>query len=183
MERESFEDDEIAELLNQYFVSIKVDREERPDVDEIYMKAVVAMTGSGGWPLNLFLTPSLDPFYGGTYFPPSPRYGMSSFSNVLRSISQSWQSDRKRIADSASQMRDSLKELYDFKKSPDSKLDAAPISECYEALAGSFDEEHGGFGTAPKFPTPSNLFFLLRYYADQKAPASPSKWSRKLSMP
>jgi uncharacterized protein len=169
MEKESFEDNEIAELLNRYFVSIKVDREERPDVDEIYMKAVVAMTGSGGWPLNVFLTPSLDPFYGGTYFPPSPRYGMPSFSNVLRSISQSWRSDRKKIADSASQMKESLKELYDFKKNADSKLDASPISECYEALAGSFDEEYGGFGTAPKFPTPSNLFFLLRYYADKKS--------------
>jgi len=169
MERESFEDNDIAKLLNQHFVSIKVDREERPDVDEIYMKAVVAMTGSGGWPLNVFLTPSLEPFYGGTYFPPSPRYGMPSFVNVLRSISQSWRSDRKRIVDSASQMKGSLEELYDFKKSSDSKLDASPINECFEALAGSFDEEYGGFGTAPKFPTPSNLFFLLRYYNDKKS--------------
>jgi uncharacterized protein len=171
MERESFEDEDIAELLNQNFVSIKVDREENPDVDEIYMKAVVAMTGSGGWPLNVFLTPSLEPFYGGTYFPPTPRYGMPSFANVLRSISQSWKSDRKRIVDSASQMKESLKALYDFKKSADLELDVSPINECFEALAGSFDEGYGGFGAAPKFPTPSNLFFLLRYYYDRKTSA------------
>ncbi len=168
MAHESFEDEEIAEILNQNFVSIKVDREERPDVDEIYMKSVIAMTGSGGWPLNAFLTPALEPFYGGTYFPPSPRYGMPSFANVIRSISQSWKSDRKKIVESATQMRDSLRELYDFKKSSDSKIDRTPIEECYEALAGSFDEAYGGFGSSPKFPTPSNLFFLLRYHDGKK---------------
>ncbi len=178
MEKESFEDKAIAELLNSNFVSIKVDREERPDVDEIYMKSVITMTGSGGWPLNVFLTPSLDPFYGGTYFPPSPRYGMPSFANVLRSISQSWRSDRKKIVDSASQMKDSLKELYGFKKGPDQKLDSSPINNCYEALAGSFDEEYGGFGDAPKFPTPTNLFFLLRYY-DSKTSNLPLKMVTK----
>lgn len=164
MERESFEDPEIARLMNSNFVSIKVDREERPDVDEIYMKSVVTMTGSGGWPLNVFLTPSLEPFYGGTYFPPTPRYGMPSFSNVLRSISQSWKSDRKRIVESASQMKRSLVEMYDFKRSDSSLVDQTPLGECFETLAGSFDESHGGFGNAPKFPTPSNLFFLLRYH-------------------
>jgi len=168
MAHESFEDEETADLLNQNFVSIKIDREERPDIDEIYMKSVVTMTGQGGWPLNVFLTPSLEPFYGGTYFPPSPRYGMPSFSNVVRSISQAWKSDRKKIVESAYQMKGSLRELYEFRKSPDSTIDRAPISECYEALAGSFDETYGGFGPAPKFPTPSNLYFLLRYYNDSK---------------
>src|SRR5580704_17559060 len=105
--------------MNLNFVSIKVDREERPDVDEIYMKSVVTMTGSGGWPLNVFLTPSLEPFYGGTYYPPSPRYGMPSFANVLRSISQAWKSDRKKLVESAAQMKGSLRELYEFNKTPD----------------------------------------------------------------
>lgn len=167
--KESLEDPEIARMLNNNFVSIKVDREERPDIDEIYMKSVVTMTGSGGWPLNVFLTPSLEPFYGGTYFPPSPRYGMPSFSNVLRSISQAWKSDRKKIVESASEMKGSLRELYEFRKSPDSKIDRAPIEECYEALAGSFDSSHGGFGEAPKFPTPSNLLFLMRYHNEKKS--------------
>lgn len=166
--RESLEDPEIAELLNENFVSIKVDREERPDIDEVYMKSLIAMTGSGGWPLNVFLTPSLEPFYGGTYFPPLTRYGMPSFSNVLRSISKAWKSDRKRIAESASQMKSSLQDLYDFKKSSETRIDRSPISDCYEGLASSFDEEYGGFGSAPKFPSPSNLFFLLRYFCDKK---------------
>ncbi len=118
MAHESFEDEEVADLLNRSFVSIKVDREERPDVDEIYMKAVVTMTGSGGWPLSVFMTPSLEPFYGGTYFPPSPRYGMPSFSNLVRSISQAWKSDRKKIAESASQMKGSLPGTLRISKEP-----------------------------------------------------------------
>jgi len=173
MAHESFEDPDIAAILNENFVAIKVDREERPDVDEIYMKSVVAMTGSGGWPLNIFLTPSLEPFYGGTYFPPSPRYGMPSFANVLRSISQSWKSDRKRLVESASQMKTTLKEMYEFSKTDDSSINNAPIGECYETLVGSFDDSNGGFGNAPKFPMPSNLFFLFHYY-DYKKGKSPS---------
>ena len=180
MAHESFEDEEVAKILNQNFVSIKVDREERPDVDEIYMKAVVAMTGSGGWPMSVFLTPSLDPFYGGTYFPPTPRYGMPSFSNVIRSISQSWKSERKKIVDSATQMKDSIRESYDFKKNPDSKLNWSPIDECYEALMGSFDEKYGGFGDSPKFPTPSILFFLVRYHNEKNSTLALSAVSKTL---
>jgi uncharacterized protein len=180
MAHESFEDPEVAKILNENFVPIKVDREERPDIDEIYMKSVVSITGSGGWPLNVFLTPSLEPFYGGTYFPPSPRYGMPSFSNVIRNISQSWKSDRKRIAESASQMKSSLAEMYNFKKGSESKIGPAPIEECYELLASSFDELYGGFGNAPKFPSPSNLFFLMRYYHGKKnSLALPLKMVRK----
>lgn len=168
MAHESFEDPEVAEFLNENFVSIKVDREEKPDVDEIYMKSVVTMTGSGGWPLSVFLTPGLEPFYGGTYFPPSPRYGMPSFSNVIRSISKAWRSDRKRLVESASQMKASLQEMYEFSKKPDSKISADPIEECYSSLVSTFDESYGGFGDAPKFPTPSNHFFLLRYHSMKK---------------
>ncbi len=105
---ESFEDPEVAKILNDDFVSIKVDREERPDVDEIYMKAVQSMTGSGGWPLSVFLTPGLEPFYGGTYFPPEPRYGMPGFGAMLRNIAKAWKSEREKIMDSASQMKSAL---------------------------------------------------------------------------
>ncbi|MDA4112031.1 MAG: thioredoxin domain-containing protein [Thaumarchaeota archaeon] len=164
MENESFKDDEVAKFMNENFVSIKVDREERPDIDEIYMKSVVATTGSGGWPLSVFLTPSLEPFFGGTYFPPTPRYGMPSFSNVLRSIAQSWKSDRKKLVDSASAMKSSLVEMFDYKKSPNSKIDDSILDDCYNDLASSFDDQYGGFGNSPKFPTPSNLFFLTRYH-------------------
>ena len=165
LRKESFEDPEIAKLMNDSFVSIKVDREERPDVDEIYMKSVVAITGSGGWPLSVFLTPSLEPFYGGTYFPPEPRYGMPSFSNVLRSVSQSWKSDRKKLVESASQLKTAVQEMYDMKKTSDATLNDSVVVDAFNELAGSFDSQYGGFGVAPKFPSPSNLFFLTRYYA------------------
>jgi hypothetical protein len=163
MAHESFEDPEVAKFLNEKFVSIKVDREERPDVDEIYMKAVISMTGSGGWPLTVFLTPSLEPFYGGTYFPPTPRQEMPSFINTARGISDSWKTERKQVAESASQMTNALREMYDVKKDPASSLSESVLDECYANLATSFDEQYGGFGDSPKFPTPSNLFFLSRY--------------------
>jgi uncharacterized protein len=174
MAHESFEDPETAKLLNDNFVSIKVDREELPDVDEIYMKAIVSMTGSGGWPLSVFLTPTLEPFYGGTYFPPTPRYGMPSFPNLLRNISQAWKSDRKGILQSASQTRAALKAMYETKAPSDSKLDESVLQDCFDYLASSYDELYGGFGSAPKFPTPSNLFFLMRYSkrVEKKDPAS-----------
>jgi uncharacterized protein len=168
MAHESFEDTGVANFLNENFVSIKVDREERPDVDEIYMKSVVTMTGSGGWPLSVFLTPSLEPFYGGTYFPPTPRYGMPSFSNVIKSISKAWKSDRKRLVESAAQMKTSLAEMYAFSRNEDLKISSDPLDECYASLVSSFDETYGGFGDAPKFPTPSNHFFLLRYQKMKK---------------
>ena len=159
MAHESFEDPDIARFLNENFVSVKVDREERPDVDEIYMKAVVSITGSGGWPLSVFLTPELDPFFGGTYFPPSPRSGMPSFINILKGISGSWRTERKNVVDSAVQLKNALRENYEFKKSAGDKLDLSLVEECYSNLVGMFDERYGGFGGAPKFPMPSNLFF------------------------
>ena len=160
---ESFEDKDIAKFLNDNFVSIKVDREERPDVDEVYMKAVMSMTGSGGWPMTVFLTPSLEPFFGGTYFPLTPRYGMPSFINVAKGISGSWKTERKKMVESAAQMKNALKEMYDLKKDPNSNIDDSLLMECYNNLASSFDEAYGGFSGSPKFPTPSNLFFLTRY--------------------
>ena len=165
---ESFEDEAVAKLLNDNFVSIKVDREERPDLDELYMKSVMSMTGSGGWPLNVFLTPDLEPFYGGTYFPPVARYGMPGFSNLLRSIAQAWETDRAKITDSASQVKAALNEMYSTGKQTDSKIDDHVMDDCYSILAQEYDQEYGGFGGAPKFPTPSNLFFLMRYHAKTK---------------
>ena len=172
MEHESFEDEAVAKILNEHFVSIKVDREERPDLDELYMKAVMSLTGSGGWPLSLFLTPDLEPFYGGTYFPPVTRYGMPGFSTILRSITQAWESDRAKIIDSASRIRADLNEMYSTSEQSGAKVDDHVMDDCYNILAGEYDQQYGGFGSAPKFPTPSNLFFLMRYYAKtrEKAP-------------
>lgn len=161
MEKESFEDAEVAKLLNDNFVSIKVDREERPDVDQIYMKAVQAMTGSGGWPLSVFLTPALEPFYGGTYFPPVSRQGMPGFAHLLGNISNAWKKDRKNILESSKQIRAALSESSAVDSS---MVDENALDACFSELARYFDEEFGGFGGAPKFPTPSNLFFLMRYY-------------------
>jgi len=168
-EKESFEDLEIAKLMNENFVCIKVDREERPDLDEIYMKAVVAMTGSGGWPLNVFLTPTLEPFYGGTYFPPTPRQGLPGFSNVLNGVAQSWKTERKTINESAQQMKSALVELYSSQKSEKgSDIERDILDEAYTSLVGTYDKEYGGFGRAPKFPIPSQLSFLMRYYKRTK---------------
>jgi uncharacterized protein YyaL (SSP411 family) len=173
MAHESFEDPEVAKILNDDFVSIKVDREERPDVDEIYLKSVQSMTGSGGWPLSVFLTPCLEPFYGGTYFPPEPRYGVPGFGALLRSIAKAWKSDREKIKDSASQMKSALIESY--KTLPSSGvIDNSVFDACFDELAHAYDQEYGGFGVAPKFPTPSNLFFLSRYHksSGEKTPLS-----------
>ena len=164
MAHESFEDADVANFLNENFVSVKVDREERPDVDEIYMKAVMSVTGSGGWPLSVFLTPSLEPFFGGTYFPPTPRGGLPSFINLLKGIDSSWKRERKNIVDSAAQLKSALIESYDFKKVQAGELNKSVIDECFSTLAGNFDQRYGGFHDAPKFPMPSNLFFLLRYW-------------------
>jgi uncharacterized protein len=170
--KESLEDPEIAEFLNSNFVSIKVDREERPDVDEIYMKAATSMIGSGGWPLNVFLTPSLEPFYGGTYFPPVARHGLPSFRMVLKGITDAWKSDKEKILESASEMKQALNDIYKTSQSDQTNLDDSVLDLCFNELASIFDQKHGGFGGAPKFPTPSNLFFLLRYYkkTGSKAP-------------
>ncbi|MGI0079988.1 MAG: thioredoxin domain-containing protein, partial [Nitrososphaerales archaeon] len=131
-----------------------------------------SLTGSGGWPLSVFLTPDLEPFYGGTYFPPVSRYGMSGFSMILRSISQAWESDRAKIIDSASHIRLALKEMYSTGKKSDAKIDDHVMDDCYNILAQEYDREYGGFGSAPKFPTPSNLLFLMRYHSKikEKAP-------------
>jgi uncharacterized protein YyaL (SSP411 family) len=162
MERESFENQQTADFLNAHFVSIKVDREERPDVDKIYMTAVQAMSGQGGWPLNCFLTPDLKPFYGGTYFPPEDKYGHASFGQVLRQIAKLWETRQDQVQDTA---RDFHQKLEGFATRQPNDLFLAPalLANAAAIFKREYDPENGGFGGAPKFPRPSEPAFLLRY--------------------
>jgi uncharacterized protein YyaL (SSP411 family) len=164
MEHESFEKDEVAELMNRYFVSIKVDREERPDIDKIYMTAVQATTGSGGWPMSVFLTPDLKPFYCGTYFPPESRYGRPGFKELLQRVHDVWEANHDAVVAQAQQITDTLTQHAAVGRggTMDRPLDAAPLKLGLEQFRSSFDSEHGGFGSAPKFPRPVVLNFLFR---------------------
>ncbi|HAZ08187.1 MAG TPA: thioredoxin domain-containing protein [Elusimicrobia bacterium] len=161
MERESFSDPEVAARMNRLFVCVKLDREERPDVDKIYMSAVQAMTGQGGWPLNVFLTPDLKPFFGGTYFPPDARWGRPGWKQLLERIAQLWRIRRKDIESDADRLSKAVAEFVaaqaQARRPATAVLDAA-----WEALKGSYDLENGGFGGAPKFPMPACQRFLLR---------------------
>jgi uncharacterized protein YyaL (SSP411 family) len=166
MERESFENASIAELLNRDFVPIKVDREERPDVDRVYMTFVQATTGGGGWPMSVWLTPDLKPFFGGTYFPPENRWGHPGFSSILQQIASAWRTDRQQIVDSA---RDAVAQLQDAVaiESAGSRpsIDMRALDSGFYVFRRTFDTQLGGFGGAPKFPRPAVFHFLLRYYA------------------
>jgi uncharacterized protein len=163
MEHESFEDDETARLMNERFVSVKVDREERPDLDSLYMEAVVALTGHGGWPMTVFLTPEGVPFFGGTYYPPEPRHGMPSFRDVLETISGLYRERRGAVDGSASQLREALEQA--SRVSPSSEpLTEQLLWEASRTLERQFDPDWGGFGGAPKFPPASTLEFLLRMH-------------------
>ncbi|HEY7188078.1 MAG TPA: thioredoxin domain-containing protein [Vicinamibacterales bacterium] len=164
MEHESFESGDIAAILNRHFVSIKVDREERPDVDRVYMTFVQATTGSGGWPMSVWLTPSLQPFYGGTYFPPSARWGRPGFAEILDEISRVWREERDRVEQSAAHIVERLRSVRATGGGA-SVPDADVLARAVEEFAVSFDRRRGGFGTAPKFPRPSELLFLLREHA------------------
>jgi uncharacterized protein len=161
MERESFEDEETARLLNEGFVSIKVDREERPDIDGIYMDAVQAMTGSGGWPMSVFLTPDGRPFYAGTYYPPEPRHGMPSFRQVLIGIADAWDERRDEIVTQAGRITDAIRQAAAI-EAPDTPLTTDVTRAALGSLRSAFDGRWGGFGGAPKFPQPMTLEFLLR---------------------
>jgi len=162
MERESFEKRAAADFLNAHFVSIKVDREERPDVDKIYMTAVQAMTGQSGWPLNCFLTPDLKPFYGGTYFPPEPMHGRASFIQMLRQIANLWETRRDSILETAADFHQKL-EAYTSRETGDLILSPALLTQAAALFKREYDPRFGGFGGAPKFPRPSQPAFLLRY--------------------
>ena len=160
MERESFEDEETARLINESFVPIKVDREERPDVDDIYMEAVQGMTGQGGWPLTVFLDPEGVPFYGGTYFPPVPRQGMPSFGQVLEATAGAYRNQREELREASAQIRESLGAVGRVEQSQE-PLDASILAQAISGLQSAFDRNNGGFGGAPKFPPASDLEFLL----------------------
>jgi uncharacterized protein len=161
MERESFEDPQVGEVLNRDFVPIKVDREERPDVDRVYMAFVQAASGSGGWPMSVWLTPDLQPFYGGTYFPPRSRWGRPGFLDLLREISRLWREERDRVLSSAAALTERLRDLGRLTPSsevPGVEVLAAGVGQ----FSGAFDPDNAGFGVGPKFPRPSELLFLFR---------------------
>ncbi|HYP26847.1 MAG TPA: thioredoxin domain-containing protein [Blastocatellia bacterium] len=163
MEHESFENEEIARLMSENFVCIKVDREERPDLDSIYMNAVQMMTGHGGWPMTVFLTPELKPFYGGTYYPPTDRQGMPGFPRVLLAIIDSYRSRKADVEASAQAITSELQNINQFQASNE-MLTTEVLNQALLALSKSFDRAHGGFGGAPKFPPSMNLMFLLRQF-------------------
>jgi uncharacterized protein YyaL (SSP411 family) len=164
MERESYSSEAIAELLNRYFVSIKVDREERPDVDTTYMDFLQATTGSGGWPMNVFLTPDLKPFFGGTYFPPHDQNGRAGLDTMLPKIAEAWQERRQDILQLANQMTDQLQMMMNQDPGSVGSLHADALDKTYVQIRQEFDSKNGGFDAAPKFPRPVNLEFLLRYW-------------------
>ena len=163
MERESFENEEIAALMNRLFVNIKVDREERPDVDQIYMQAVQSMTGHGGWPMTVFLTPEGIPFYGGTYFPPVDRHGMPAFPRLIQGVAEAYRSRRGEVVEAGKQLLGQMQQGERLRSSVTLLTDGTLFS-AYQALSGEFDAREGGMGRAPKFPQPMNWEFLLRFW-------------------
>ncbi len=179
MERESFENEEIAALMNKLYVNIKVDREERPDVDRVYMTTVQALTGHGGWPMSVWLTPDLKPFYGGTYFPPASHHGRPGFPEILQSISETWNQRRQQVEDSSEKIFQALAEQgnatgvrEEVAVESQSAALLAASDRGYAQFGGSYDVDQGGFSGAPKFPRPSTFNFLLRYWArTDKGPA------------
>jgi uncharacterized protein YyaL (SSP411 family) len=165
MAHESFEDASLAAQLNRDFVAIKVDREERPDIDDVYMAAVQAMTGSGGWPLSVFLTPDLEPFFGGTYFPPEDRHGLPAFARVLEGVAEAYRDRRGEVAGVAAQLATHLRDQMAPGEAGD-PIDEVQLDAAVRRVATGFDPERGGFGPAPKFPAPMTLEFLLRRWRE-----------------
>ena len=162
MEKESFDDPEVARLMNEVFVSIKVDREERPDIDHVYMRVCQMMNESCGWPLNVIMTPDKKPFFAGTYFPKESRFGMTGLLDLTARIKELWKTEKEKVLSSADQIAQSLRQpLHD---SPGEDLGESDLKATYNELARRFDKENGGFGSAPKFPVPHDLLFLLRYW-------------------
>ncbi|MDZ7309179.1 MAG: thioredoxin domain-containing protein, partial [candidate division KSB1 bacterium] len=165
MERESFENDSIAALMNEHYVCIKVDREERPDVDRVYMAVVQALTGAGGWPLSAWLTPELKPFYAGTYFPPEPRHGRPGFPQLLLQLSRVWREQRAQVLATSTQIIQAMQQEVAAAEAARPVDFAALARHAFAQFRQSYDERLGGFGGAPKFPRPAVFHFLLRYYA------------------
>lgn len=187
MEHESFEDAEIAEFLNQNFVSIKVDREERPDLDQIYMQAVMALQrGQGGWPLSAFLTPDCDVFFGGTYWPPHDSRGMPGFDRVLRSVLDAYQNRRDQVDDQSKKVTEYLQSMIDSEASHEGALNPELIKQVGDSLERIFDFENGGFGRSPKFPHSMDLQVLMRLHhaelGDHENRAEPSRWMKMVCL-
>ena len=175
MAHESFENSETAELLNKNFISVKVDREERPDIDSVYMTVCQAFTGSGGWPMSVFMTWDKKPFFAGTYFPPTPRLGMPSLRDVLNAVTMQWDTEREKLLQSAENITDMLKNTESVKTN---KVNGDIVETAAEMLRKSYDSIHGGFGSAPKFPMPHELMFLM-YYAKINSDETAQKMSEK----
>ena len=168
MAHESFEDETTAGLMNESFVNVKVDREERPDVDTVYMAAVQVLTGQGGWPMTVFLTPELQPFFAGTYFPPADGHGRPGFLRLLTTLASAWEKDRENIVSTAVKVTEHLKEMADREVGGDVELSAEMPANAVKNLMASFDQEWGGFGKTSKFPAPGTLEFLLAFAARLK---------------
>ncbi|MBN1812331.1 MAG: thioredoxin domain-containing protein [Anaerolineae bacterium] len=163
MAHESFEDEGTAAVMNEHFVNVKVDREERPDLDRIYMSAVQALTGRGGWPMSVFLTPDGQPIYGGTYFPPTPRYRLPSFIDVLKAVNDAWQNRRQELLDNSQQLVSAIEQQTAITANVQPEtLKPETLDTAYQHIQGNFDHAHGGWGDAPKFSQPMTLEFLLR---------------------
>ena len=167
MAHEEFEKADVAAIMNREFVNIKVDREERPDVDRVYMTFVQATTGGGGWPMSVWLTPDLKPFVGGTYFPPEDRHGQPGFKKVLERIAAAWRQDHEKIAEQGEKIVAALREASSGEVSGAQQLDAKTLDAAYQQIARSYDSRQGGFGGAPKFPRPVTLNFLFRHLRPQ----------------
>jgi uncharacterized protein len=183
MEHESFEDPETAQVMNENFISIKVDREERPDVDQIYMNFVQMTTGHGGWPLNVFLTPDQIPFFGGTYFPPVSRYNMPSWQRVLLSVAEAYRDNRENLMQSATEILGEMRRV-SLVETAGGNLSLDQLDSAFVSFTRTFDAANGGFGGAPKFPPSMSLEFLLRYYVrtkDAKALEMVEKTCRKMA--
>ncbi|MEK7701752.1 MAG: thioredoxin domain-containing protein [candidate division NC10 bacterium] len=181
MEHESFENPDIAALMNRLFVSVKVDREERPDVDQIYMQAVQSMTGHGGWPMTVFLTPAGEPFYGGTYFPPADRHGLPGFPRLLEGIAEAWASRRGEVMASARQIGEALGQSERLRGATQLLTDDILLG-AFQSLSGQFDDGDGGLGGAPKFPQPMIWEFVLRYWKRTQNPRASQMAHTTLTM-
>ena len=168
MEKESFEDEETAGYLNDTFVCIKVDREERPDVDAVYMAACQMLTGSGGWPLSIFMTPQKTPFFAATYLPKRSRSGRAGLIDICRQVKDLWSNQNQKIAASAASVAANLDRAFRYKAADEP--DASLLEQTFKQIKGTFDMQHAGFAPAPKFPSPHRLGFLLRYYHRSEDP-------------
>ena len=179
MEKESFEDDEVANLMNEFFVSIKVDREERPDIDGIYMTVCQMLTGSGGWPLTIIMTPDKKPFYAGTYLPKEDRFGRIGMINLIPGINNIWKTKKEEIDKSINEISSALNRTLSVKF--EEELNEEILDKAFNYFKNHYDNEYGGFGAAPKFPTPHNFLFLLRYWKRKNNPDALEMFEKTLT--